>query len=212
MTTTISEDIIGIDLGTTYSAVGIWRNNTVEIINNAFGERTTPSWVAFTETEKLVGAPAKFQAPSNPENTVYDSKRLIGRLFDDATVQQDMKHWPFKVKRGPNNKPLICVKFKEEDKEYTAEEISAMVLMDLKSTAESYLGKPVKKAVITVPAYFNDAQRRATKDAGTIAGLEVVRIINEPTAAALAYGLDKQGDRNILVFDLGGKRQVLPPI
>lgn len=204
-TTFNGETIIGIDLGTTYSAVAVWKNSTVDIIANSIGERTTPSWVSFGETEKLVGAPAKFQVSSNPENTVFDAKRLIGRLFDDPEVQSDMKHWPFKVKRGPNNKPLICVKYKGEDKEYTAEEISAMVLMDLKHTAETYLGHPVKKAVITVPAYFNDAQRRATKDAGTIAGLDVVRIINEPTAAALAYGLNKQeGERNILVFDLGG--------
>jgi heat shock 70kDa protein 1/2/6/8 len=199
--------VIGIDLGTTYSAVGIFRNGAGEIIPNHMGERITASYVAFTDTEKLVGAAAKFQASQNPENTIYDAKRLIGRTFDDPVVQEDMKNWPFKVKQGPNNKPLICVNYKGEDKEFTAEEISAQILIYMKETAEAYLGCPIKKAVVTVPAYFNDAQRRATKDAGLIAGLDVVRIINEPTAAALAYGLDKCGDqkeRNILVFDLGG--------
>lgn len=199
--------IIGIDLGTTFSCVAVWMNGRVEIITNSEGDRTCPSWVAFNEIERLIGIAAKNQASSNPENTVYDSKRLIGRLFDDQTVQNDMKHWPFRVKRGDNDKPLICVKFKEETKEFTPEEISAMVLTKMKETAETFLGFPVKKAVITVPAYFNDAQRRATIDAGVIAGLKIERIINEPTAAAIAYGLDKLSseEKNVLIFDLGGK-------
>lgn len=198
--------IIGIDLGTTYSCLAVWQDGRVEIIVNNEGDRTTPSWVAFNETERLIGIGAKNQASSNPENTVYDSKRLIGRLFDDPTIQNDMKHWPFKVMKGPNDKPLICVKFRGEDREFTPEEISAMVLMKMKETAETYLGFPVKKAVVTVPAYFNDAQRRATIDAGIIAGLKIERIINEPTAAAIAYGLDKQDfeEKNVLIFDLGG--------
>lgn len=198
---------IGIDLGTTNTAIGLWRNGHVEIIPNDQGERTTPSYVAFTDTERLVGTSAKNQVGGNPENTVYDSKRLIGRNFDDSIVQSDMKHWPFRVKRGENNKPLICIKYKEDDKEFAPEEISAMILAKMKETAEEYLGHPVKNAVVTVPAYFNDAQRRATKDAGTIAGLNIIRIINEPTAAAIAYGLDKQDDkeRNVLIFDFGGK-------
>lgn len=199
------EIIIGIDLGTTNSCVGVWQNGRVEIIANTEGERTTPSWVAFTDSERLIGLAAKSQCGANPENTVFDSKRLIGREFDDPVIQADMKHWPFKVKKGPNNKPLICVTFKGEEKEFTPEEISSMVLTKMKETAEAYLGHPVKNAVITVPAYFNDAQRRATKDAGQIAGLNVTRIINEPTAAAIAYGLEKQGERNVLIFDLGGK-------
>lgn len=200
--------IIGIDLGTTNSAVGIYINNRVEIITNNEGDRTSPSYVAFNDTERLIGISAKNQANSNTENTVFDSKRLLGRLFDDPIVQNDIKYWPFRVKRGPNDKPLICVKFKGEDKEFTPEEISAMVLVKMKETAEAFLGFPVKKAVVTVPAYFNDAQRRATIDAGTIAGLKIERIINEPTAAAIAYGLDKQKEeeeKNVLVFDLGGK-------
>lgn len=198
---------IGIDLGTTNSVVALFRNGHVEIIPNDQGERTTPSYVAFTDTERLVGTSAKNQVGGNPENTVYDSKRLIGRNFDDPIVQSDMKHWPFRVKRGENNKPLICIKYKEDDKEFAPEEISAMILAKMKETAEEYLGHPVKNAVVTVPAYFNDAQRRATKDAGTIAGLNIIRIINEPTAAAIAYGLDKQDDkeRNVLIFDFGGK-------
>ena len=199
------EIIIGIDLGTTNSCVGVWQNGRVEIIANTEGERTTPLWVAFTDSERLIGLAAKSQCGANPENTVFDSKRLIGREFDDPVIQADMKHWPFKVKKGPNNKPLICVTFKGEEKEFTPEEISSMVLTKMKETAEAYLGHPVKNAVITVPAYFNDAQRRATKDAGQIAGLNVTRIINEPTAAAIAYGLEKQGERNVLIFDLGGK-------
>lgn len=199
--------IIGIDLGTTYSCVGVWKNGKVEIIANDQGDRTTPSWVAFTDTERVVGMGAKSQSGANPQNTVFDSKRLLGRTFDDPAIQADLKHWPFKVKQGQNNKPVICVQYKGEDKEFSPEEISAMVLTKMKEIAESYLGFPVKKAVVTVPAYFSDAQRRATKDAGTISGLTVERIINEPTAAAIAYGLDKVDDgkeRNVLIFDYGG--------
>ncbi|EAR82960.1 heat shock 70 kDa protein (macronuclear) [Tetrahymena thermophila SB210] len=197
---------IGIDLGTTYSCVGVFQNDRVEIICNDQGNRTTPSYVAFTETERLLGDSAKCQAARNPTNTVFDAKRLIGRKFSDTSVQQDMKYWPFKVQPGPDDKPLIAVQFKNETKQFHAEEISSMVLSKMKDIAESYLSKPVKNAVITVPAYFNDPQRQATKDAGTIAGLNVLRIINEPTAAAMAYGLDQklQGEKNILVFDLGG--------
>ncbi|KAL4460694.1 hypothetical protein ABPG72_009416 [Tetrahymena utriculariae] len=197
---------IGIDLGTTYSCVGVYQNDRVEIISNDQGNRTTPSYVAFTETERLLGDSAKCQTARNPTNTVFDAKRLIGRKFNDASVQQDMKYWPFKVQSGPDDKPLIVVQFKNETKKFHAEEISSMVLTKMKDIAESYLSKPVKNAVITVPAYFNDPQRQATKDAGTIAGLNVLRIINEPTAAAIAYGLDQknQGEKNILVFDLGG--------
>lgn len=197
---------IGIDLGTTYSCVGIWENNQVTIIANDQGNRTTPSYVAFNEHERLIGDAAKNQVASNPSNTVFDAKRLIGRKYNDPVVQQDIKHWPFKVEEGPNGKPMIIVKFKGEIKKFHPEEISAMVLTKMKETAEAYLGKQVKQAVITVPAYFNDSQRQATKDAGAICGLNVLRIINEPTAAAIAYGLDKKGkgEKNILIFDLGG--------
>ncbi len=196
--------IIGIDLGTTFSVVGIWKNGRVDIIANDQGNRITPSYVAFTDTERLIGDAAKNQAAINPENTVFDVKRLIGRNFNDKEVQADMKMWPFKVV-NKDNKPYIRVKVKGEDKDYSPEEISAMVLTKMKEIAEDYLGKKVKNAVITVPAYFNDAQRQATKDAGTIAGLNVVRIINEPTAAAIAYGMnDVKGEKNILVYDLGG--------
>lgn len=198
--------IIGIDLGTTYSCVAVWKDGKVEIIANNLGERTTPSWVSFNDSERIVGHGAKSQSGSNAENIVYDSKRMIGRTFNDPAVQEDMKHWPFKVKKGLNDKPMISVKYKGETKDFTPEEISAMVLSSMKETAELYLGYPVKRAVVTVPAYFNDAQRRATKDAGVIAGLNIERIINEPTAAAIAYGLDKKDDeeRNVLIFDLGG--------
>jgi len=198
---------IGIDLGTTYSCVGVWQNDRVEIIANDQGNRTTPSYVAFTDTERLIGDAAKNQVAMNPINTVFDAKRLIGRKFQDSTVQSDMKHWSFKVVNSGDDKPRVKVQFKGEDKQFLAEEISAMILVKMKEVAEAYIGKDVKKAVVTVPAYFNDSQRQATKDAGAIAGLEVLRIINEPTAAAIAYGLDKVNDnneRNVLIFDLGG--------
>jgi len=196
---------IGIDLGTTYSCVGVWQNDRVEIIPNDQGNRTTPSFVAFTDSERLIGDAAKNQAAMNPTNTVFDAKRLIGRRFTDSEVQSDMKHWPFKVIEK-SGKPYVQVQFKGETKDFTPEEISSMVLTKMKDTAEAYLGEKVKDAVITVPAYFNDSQRQATKDAGHIAGLNVLRIINEPTAAAIAYGLDKktQGEKNVLIFDLGG--------
>jgi heat shock protein 1/8 len=196
---------VGIDLGTTYSCVAVWQNDRVEIIANDQGNRTTPSYVAFTDTERLIGDAAKNQVAMNPHNTVFDAKRLIGRKFEDAEVQSDMKHWPFKV-IDKATKPIIEVEFKGETKNFTPEEISAMILLKMKETAEAYLGTPVVNAVVTVPAYFNDSQRQATKDAGVISGLNVLRIINEPTAAAIAYGLDKktQGEKNVLIFDLGG--------
>ncbi|ERN00978.1 hypothetical protein AMTRI_Chr04g187670 [Amborella trichopoda] len=197
--------VIGIDLGTTYSCVGVYKNGHVEIIANDQGNRITPSWVAFTDTERLVGEAAKNQAALNPERTIFDVKRLIGRRFSDKEVQRDMKFLPYKVV-NKDGKPYIEVKIRENEvKVFSPEEISAMILGKMKETAESYLGKTIKDAVVTVPAYFNDAQRQATKDAGVIAGLNVARIINEPTAAAIAYGLDKKGgEKNILVYDLGG--------
>jgi heat shock protein 5 len=198
--------VIGIDLGTTYSCVGVFKNGRVEIIPNDQGNRITPSYVAFTsEGERLIGDAAKNQLTSNPENTIFDAKRLIGREWSDKSVQHDMKYFPFKLIEKMK-KPHIQVNIKEgEKKAFAAEEISAMVLNKMKETAEAYLGKKVTHAVVTVPAYFNDAQRQATKDAGVISGMTVLRIINEPTAAAIAYGLDKkEGEKNILVFDLGG--------
>merc|ERR1712168_1003533 len=196
---------VGIDLGTTYSCVGVFQHGKVEIIANDQGNRTTPSYVAFTDTERLIGDAAKNQVAMNPTNTVFDAKRLIGRKFDDATVTADRKHWPFEVV-NENNKSKISVEYKSENKTFNPEEISSMVLNKMKETAEAYLGMTVTDAVVTVPAYFNDSQRQATKDAGIISGLNVLRIINEPTAAAIAYGLDKKvgGERNVLIFDLGG--------
>lgn len=196
---------IGIDLGTTYSCVGVWQNDHVEIIANDQGNRTTPSYVSFTEEERIIGDGAKNSASSNPANTVFDAKRLIGKTFSDPTVQSDMKHFSYDV-INKDGKPFIKVQFKNEEKVFSPEEISSMVLIKMKEIAEAYLGHPVTEAVVTVPAYFNDSQRQATKDAGTIAGLNVLRIINEPTAAAIAYGLDKKStaERNILIFDCGG--------
>ncbi|KAK3235631.1 hypothetical protein CYMTET_54171 [Cymbomonas tetramitiformis] len=199
---------IGIDLGTTYSAVGVWQNDRVEIIANDQGNRTTPSHVAFTDAERLIGDSAKNQIAMNPSNTVFDAKRLLGRKFSDSKVQSDMKHLSYKVFAKENDKCGIEVEYMGETKQFAPEEISSMVLTKMKETAESFLGQTVKDAVITVPAYFNDAQRQATKDAGSIAGLNVLRIINEPTAAAIAYGLDKvgtnQSEKNVLIFDCGG--------
>ncbi|KAL7585337.1 hypothetical protein Lser_V15G42838 [Lactuca serriola] len=199
---------IGIDLGTSYSCVAVWKHDRIQIIPNDQGNRTTPSCVSFVDGERLIGDGALNKAAMNPANTIFDAKRLIGRRFSDSKVQDDIKLWPFKVIEGPSDTPKIVVSFKGEEKEFLAEEISSMILGKMKETAESYLGKVVKDAVITVPAYFNDSQRQATKDAGAIAGLNVIRIINEPTAAAIAYGLDKRSDIirkiNVLVFDLGG--------
>jgi len=199
---------IGIDLGTTYSCVGVWQNNAVEIIANDQGNRTTPSYVSFSADsgERLIGDAAKNQAARNPKGTVFDAKRLIGRNFDDAHVQADMALWPFKVVADAHQKPKIEVEFNKETKQFYPQEISSMVLTKMKDIAETYTGKTVQDAVITVPAYFNDGQRQATKDAASIAGLNALRIINEPTAAAIAYGLDKREGKssNILIYDMGG--------
>jgi L1 cell adhesion molecule like protein len=197
---------IGIDLGTTYSCVGVWQHDRVEIISNDQGNRTTPSYVAFTDDERLIGDAAKNQTAMNPKNTVFDAKRLIGRKFSDKKVQSDMKDWSYEVVAGPGDKPMINVESHGERKTFSPEEISSMVLTKMKDIAESFMGKPVKDAVVTVPAYFNDSQRQATKDAAAIAGLNCLRIINEPTAAAIAYGLDKNKDEDkiVLIFDLGG--------
>ncbi|XP_050249249.1 heat shock cognate 70 kDa protein-like [Quercus robur] len=199
---------IGIDLGTTYSCVAVWQNEREEIIVNDQGMRTTPSYVAFTHIERLVGDAAKNQAARNPANSIFDAKRLIGRRFSDPLIQSDINLWPFKIIEGPGDKPMIIVDYKGEEKHFSAEEISSMVLRMMREIAEAYLGTTVKNAVVTVPAYFNDSQRKATRDAGGIAGLNVLRIINEPTAAAIAYGLDRMassiGKRNVLIFDLGG--------
>ena len=195
---------VGIDLGTTYSCVGVWQNGRVEIIANDQGNRTTPSYVAFNDDERLIGDAAKNQVAMNASNTVFDAKRLIGRKFNDASVQSDKKHFPFTViENKANGKPTIQVNYKGDVKKFSPEEISSMVLTKMKEVSEAYLGRDVKNAVITVPAYFNDSQRQATKDAGAIAGLNVLRIINEPTAAAIAYGLDKTGlpEKNVLIFD-----------
>merc|ERR1712005_52017 len=202
----VSGPAVGIDLGTTYSCVGIWQNDRVEIIANDQGNRTTPSFVAFTDTERMIGDAAKNQAAMNPKNTIFDAKRLIGRKFTDSSTQSDLKHFPFKVIAKDGDRPSIVVEYKGEEKHFFPEEISSMVLIKMKETAEAYLGKDVPNAVVTVPAYFNDSQRASTKDAGSIAGLNVLRIINEPTAAAIAYGLDRQSssERNVLIFDLGG--------
>ena len=195
---------IGIDLGTTYSCVGWWKDNRCEIIANDQGNRTTPSYVSFTNEERLIGDGAKNQASMNPENTIFDSKRLIGRKFDDPAVQNDIKNFPFTVV-SEDNKPKIQATYKSELKTFQPEEISSMILTKMKEVAEAYIGEKVTDAVITVPAYFNDSQRQATKDAGHICGLNVLRIINEPTAAAIAYGLDKkEEEKNVLIFDLGG--------
>jgi len=197
---------IGIDLGTTYSCVGVWQNDRVEIIANDQGNRTTPSYVAFTDSERLIGDAAKNQTAMNPKNTVFDAKRLIGRKFSDPKVQEDIRGWSFKVVPGAADKPSVEIDFKGETKRFEPEEISSMVLVKMKETAEMYIGADIKDAVVTVPAYFNDSQRQATKDAAAIAGLNCLRIINEPTAAAIAYGLDKHKDedKNVLIFDLGG--------
>merc|ERR1711881_793555 len=203
----MAQKAVGIDLGTTYSCIGVFQHGKVEIIANDAGNRTTPSYVAFNEQERLIGDAAKNQVAMNPTNTIFDAKRLIGRKFNDATVQSDMKLWPFKV-IDVGTKPKMEVEYKGESKQFFPEEISSMVLTKMKETAESYLGGTVVDAVVTVPAYFNDSQRQATKDAGTICGLNVLRVINEPTAAAIAYGLDKKdtagGEKNVLIFDLGG--------
>jgi heat shock 70kDa protein 1/2/6/8 len=199
----ISGISVGIDLGTTYSCVSVWQNDRCEVIANDQGQRTTPSYVAFSNNERLIGDSAKNQVSINPENTIFDAKRMIGRKYNE--IKNELKHWPFKVIDGPENKPVIQANYDGELKSFSPEEISSMVLSKMKDIAEKYLGEEVKNAVITVPAYFNDQQRNATKDAGTIAGLNVIRIINEPTASILAYGIEKNRtkEQNVLVFDCG---------
>jgi len=198
-----SKYAIGIDLGTTNSCVGIYRDGRVEIIANDQGNRTTPSFVSFTSEERLIGDPAKTVAASNAKNTIYDAKRLIGRNYNDSHMKDEMKHFSYNI-IDKNNKPIIEINYKDEPKQFTPEEISSMILYKMKEISESFLGETITDAVITVPAYFNDSQRQATKDAGIIAGLNVLRIINEPTAAAIAYGLDSKGSKNVLIFDCGG--------
>ncbi len=203
----MSNKAIGIDLGTTYSCVGVYHNDKVEIIPNEMGMNTTPSVVSFEGKERLIGQAAKDKITQNYKNTIYDAKRLIGRRYTDKTVKEDMKKWPFKIEKDENSDyPVIVVEYLNEIKKFHAEEISAMVLMKMKKIAEDYLNKSITDAIITVPAYFNDSQRQSTKDAGRIAGLNVMRIINEPTAAAIAYGLDHKSndEKTVLVFDLGG--------
>eukprot|EP01084_Bolivina_argentea_P243251 407828_1 len=199
---------IGIDLGTTYSCVGTWKNNSVEIIPNDMGERTTPSYVSFSDTERLVGTSAKNQAARNAENTIFDMKRLIGKKFDEPTVQQLQSRLPFKIVRESQGRAAVEVEYKMERKRFFPEEISSMILSYMRNIAEAYMGQTVNNCVITVPAYFNDKQRQATKDAGRIAGLNVLRIINEPTAAAIAYGMDHktygEDELNVIIFDIGG--------
>lgn len=197
---------VGIDLGTTYSCVGVYQHGKVEIIANDQGNRTTPSYVAFTENERLIGDAAKNQVSINSKNTIFDAKRFIGRNYNDTDLKKDLAHTPFTV-LNKNNKPIFNVSYKNEERNLTPEEVSSMILTYMTSVAKSYLNDDIKDVVITVPAYFNDAQRQATKDAGTIAGLNVLRLINEPTAAAIAYGLDKKkSESNVLIFDCGGKR------
>ena len=203
---------IGIDLGTTYSCVGVWQNGRVEIAPNDQGNRTTPSYVSFSEKERLVGDAAKNQAAMNPKNMVYDAKRILGLRYSDADAQKDIKSFPFTVTKGADDKPIIEVEAANGVEKLHPEQISAMVLTKMKETAEAFVGKAIKKAVITVPARFSDSQRQATKDAAAIAGLEVLRLINEPTAAAIAYGLDKKtdGEQHVLIFDFGGPQMLLP--
>lgn len=203
--TDLTGPVIGIDLGTTYSCVGVMKNGRVEIIANDQGNRITPSWVAFTDEERLIGDAAKNQFSTNPQRTIYDVKRLIGRKYSDKEVQSDVKTFPFEVVSSKGS-PKVRVDVHGDQKDFSPEEVSAMILGKMKSIAEEYLGEKVVNAVVTVPAYFNDAQRTATKNAGAIAGLNVLRVLNEPTAAALAYGLDKteKSERTILVYDLGG--------
>lgn len=202
-----SGPVIGIDLGTTYSCVGVWQNDRVEIIASDSGNRTVPSMVAYTDSERLIGDAAKSAAAAFPRSTIFDAKRMIGRDFKDPVLQADLKHFPYDVIDDGKGRPQIVVETKDGQKKFYPEEVSAMVLTKMKTIAEAYLGQTVKDAVVTVPAYFTDAQRQATKDAGTIAGLNVLRIINEPTAAAIAYGLDQKkgaGEQNVMIFDMGG--------